>query len=938
MMPYFNRSVRYRNKKGQTFGKGVWYDDNGKMMKPGMGYEVDRKTKTISQYNSDGTITHYPWKEWAKKKVREGELQVLKNDRAYGVPYIPEKKMTISIDKNSPSRKNAGATFSENLLDSIALNAKKAGLPFSTALGMVAKESTFGRGERAVGQTMLPWNRALNKSSDVLKQEAKGISYQGFQSPSLLVSNWKQRNGVPFHNYFYDDQGQLLQKDRSEDFYSQDIDFSRRKVNKYVFEEVSPLYHAFHDYKKDPYNYNYNDKSYPQKVKEQSDELVNYSPEIKEYMQKHNLHSDGGKISRYSKWDDLTLSEKSAMMQVAVRNGLRNLEDIRKAYNEFAEGGNLSDDEYYSIMERVAEENNPLWNKERVKEGHRPLTIDEEYLRLLNDNTYDYKGYYSKYPQSKANADTHWTDEFKTVWHPTFSNESVYSGRKSQYNPLGLTGGWWTGDGDGTTFMPMAWQLQSANQFKGGGYKPSAEIKNQIAQWEGRAMTGAKDPLSGKYSKNNSFESEARGFYNALPESIRERVLSNQGLADSLYSYSYNVGAGNFKKRVVPALERYYAGDGTAEDIAKSIWAGGDSKLKGLQRRREVERNGVRSALWDDQMNKVNQMINSAEPQFPAFMPYHSDVSASPLVTYEPPVVAEGQVQPLVEAAMAYSPEELTREEKRDRLRGISMMLGMLGQNGEYDDVRDILNTVGRMVPERNELAYGGGFLNDSSEPVRQVYAAPTDALYVAQHPVSMPVGRQSNWEEGALDRTNRVYYNYNDAKDGNMLWGMVKLRNAARWLQDKGLNPLGSGVSNCTLTATQWIDPENPINHARSIHQNPEKYGYTPIDSEDATPGNILISRNPDNNTYHTMLITGFADKDSVVNFEGKDYKVRKGEPLLTYSRGGHDSSFIRRNIPLSVYTPNSSGKTENHFFRYNYPLEVFLPEIVVTPNKSRK
>lgn len=50
-----------------------------------------------------------------------------------------------------------------------------------------------------------------------------------------------------------------------------------------------------------------------------------------------------------------------------------------------------------------------------------------------------------------------------------------------------------------------------------------------------------------------------------------------------------------------------------------------------------------------------------------------------------------------------------------------------------------------------------------------------------------------------------------------------------------------------------------------------------------------------------------------------------------MTYSRGGHDNSFIRRNIPLSVYTANSDGHTENRFYRYNYPNEVFLPEVQI-------
>ena len=31
-MPKFNKSKRYKDKNGHTFGKGVWYDDNGLLM------------------------------------------------------------------------------------------------------------------------------------------------------------------------------------------------------------------------------------------------------------------------------------------------------------------------------------------------------------------------------------------------------------------------------------------------------------------------------------------------------------------------------------------------------------------------------------------------------------------------------------------------------------------------------------------------------------------------------------------------------------------------------------------------------------------------------------------------------------------------------------------------------------------------------------------
>ena len=151
-------------------------------------------------------------------------------------------------------------------------------------------------------------------------------------------------------------------------------------------------------------------------------------------------------------WDTLTIPEKAEMMRVAVSHGIYTLNDIRQKYNEFAEGGGISDEEYYDTMEKVAEENYDKWGFKNP---------DEALVHALNDNTYNYKGYYDKYPQLEANADTHWTDEFKTVYHPTFSDESIYSGQKSQYNPEGLVGGHWFDE----KFVPAPWQIQLAETF-----------------------------------------------------------------------------------------------------------------------------------------------------------------------------------------------------------------------------------------------------------------------------------------------------------------------------------------------------------------------------------------------------------------------------------------------------------------------------------------
>jgi len=44
-----------------------------------------------------------------------------------------------------------------------------------------------------------------------------------------------------------------------------------------------------------------------------------------------------------SPWDGLSMREKSAYMRTAIANGMTELQGIRRAYNEFAQGGNIYD-------------------------------------------------------------------------------------------------------------------------------------------------------------------------------------------------------------------------------------------------------------------------------------------------------------------------------------------------------------------------------------------------------------------------------------------------------------------------------------------------------------------------------------------------------------------------------------------------------------------
>ena len=117
----------------------------------------------------------------------------------------------------------------------------------------------------------------------------------------------------------------------------------------------------------------------------------------------------------------------------------------------------------------------------------------------------------------------------------------------------------------------------SYNKYKDGGYKPSSRIKKQISNWEGSSM-----------KTNRSFEAEVKDFNTSLPKGATNKLTQEQ--LDGLYSYSYNVGAGNFRKRVNPVLTRYLAGQATIQDVQRSMWASKDSQLRGLAKRRNTER------------------------------------------------------------------------------------------------------------------------------------------------------------------------------------------------------------------------------------------------------------------------------------------------------------------------------------------------------------
>lgn len=462
--PIFKKGQKYVDKKGHRFGKGVWYTSDGKIIKPGQGIPIN-DDKQVVQYNTDGTKTTFSREQWHHKKTLDHETRVLQNDRRWAIPFIPEKEMTITVDKNSPTRRNHGAKFSENVLDSIAVNADRAGVPFSTGLALASTESTIGSSRnRVAGRSYLPWLRVLNSDNGQYKQDAKGISYQGNYSPTLLISNWKQAlDENPFAAYEYNSKGELRTSPRTEKYYKDDFKPAVRASNHKPFGNESPLQYGFEAYKANPYKYNQGDPHYPDKVEANRKELTQYSPEIKAYMQKHNLHSEGGYM--YNTWDSLSQKEKADMMKVAIANGITALPEIRQAYNEFAKGGRMKN---WTMEDEAGYR---YWRQNLPKN-----------LRETNDNDYDMRAAY------KAGVQPQWNDEdksyhlqsrdpesgriFKAPHHPTFLKALVEDAKLGYYPTMDSNGNVYTETWEGNRYA------DGGNLYRKGGRKGEAVTDN----------------------------------------------------------------------------------------------------------------------------------------------------------------------------------------------------------------------------------------------------------------------------------------------------------------------------------------------------------------------------------------------------------------------------------------------------------------------------
>lgn len=419
-------------------------------------------------------------------------------------------------------------------------------------------------------------------------------------------------------------------------------------------------------------------------------------------------------------WKDLSIKEKAALINIGVKNGLYDLEDIKSSYNKYAEGGHLDDDEIVlpavnlgevkiPIVEGTDEVDTPIVMP-KPKDTYSPVPLSKKtqmevfglnkpYNSLHRDEAQRVGDFYrdDNNMNREANLAHELSHALDSTFGLSFNNESKEKLRKA-YGTLNISGdkranlnkerravntslretisrstnktkealddyinsmnledmqnhinslksdyirGSDVNEQDldsikealktvayspmnensyFTNYAKFGGLLNTeANKYETGGYKPSSRIKKQITKWEGSTM-----------KVNRSFEDEARDFNYSLPKGATSKLSQSQ--LDGLYSYSYNVGAGRFRQRVKPVLTKYLNGEATIQDVQKSMWASKDSQLRGLAKRRNVERSmfggNYQSPLRD---NLVTQNLIQSLPS---------------VYDYKPPIIPQIEYTP----------------------------------------------------------------------------------------------------------------------------------------------------------------------------------------------------------------------------------------------------------------------------------------------------
>ena len=218
----------------------------------------------------------------------------------YNIPFIPEKKITLTNAGLA-----TGAVLSTNLLDSIAVNAERAGLPIKTAIGLATKESTLNNPTYDIN-SRAKISKVDRHELDKAKwrQKQRGVVEPVKAIQNIGVGDTKEGlliNYNPADNPYESGMRYIFNKAKTwEDnlrmMRENEAYADRQAIRTQAQPSKSYLQAGFEAYKRNPQGYNPGQSNYSQLVDKRGEEVWG-SPEIQSWYKKYRKRSleKGGK-------------------------------------------------------------------------------------------------------------------------------------------------------------------------------------------------------------------------------------------------------------------------------------------------------------------------------------------------------------------------------------------------------------------------------------------------------------------------------------------------------------------------------------------------------------------------------------------------------------------------------------------------------------------
>lgn len=491
-----------------------------------------------------------------------------------------------------------------------------------------------------------------------------------------------------------------------------------------------------------------------QKLREWNAPLMPYVDAIQQYLEtgekppyvldevvvSGNKHEEGGQMEPLKMWDELSISEKGAMMREAMNNGIMGLQDIRDAYNEYARGGNLYvrggskkgnsysnipgfnpnyQSTYDMIPQVLAMDGVKAW----VSSGARPGAI----VHKNGKST----GRRSQHGVGEAWDIVGDIDGIKRA----ISDPNSYTSRWMRSTGLGVldetrkygtTAHWAKQDGNDHSHYHFYVREkgrnssgQSYDNAPSGNYLDLA--KQMIRQNEGFRTKSYADGPAGTGWRSVGYGFNDSGFRSKYPGGISKYYDSKGGItkeeAEKELDYALGRFVGTLKKTYGSRWDAF--SDSQKAAIIDTMYQRPASVMKGSSFYNAIMsnnpnavnylgvngyegRNGARRKLFGNDLSGIAGFEGLSQQETFNPQDYYQPLSAQGMDTplssyaalYQRP---EKENNPLIELAMkAYSPEAIAKQEKEEGLRRFNMMQQLLSAPTDSDD--SFVNTLSMMT------------------------------------------------------------------------------------------------------------------------------------------------------------------------------------------------------------------------------------------------